>query len=394
VRRVAAHRGRPLAGLGGPLEELHVRREQLLRQAAALGRERLSHQVQRVLIAEHVQRIARSAVAWQAGGGQMSAFCLYFGAPNGKNREECRERSFCMQFGVTLPNMGVCSEPRMLAELAREAEAAGWDAVFVWDALYVRSDDPRNRTMCDPWIALAAIAMATERVTIGPIITPLARRRPWKLARETVSLDHLSNGRLVLPVGLGAIDDGGFSKVGEEIDRKLRAKRLDEGLAILAGLWSGRPFSFAGEQYQVEEMTFLPPPIQSPRIPIWVVAAWPRKTSMRRALRWDGVMPVKMNTDGSMEEMTPAEVGEMRRFIDGQRGAGTPYEVVIEAEAPGDASQAGATLRDYAEAGVTWWLEPVWKLFYAFPGEIEPLRERIRQGPPGLRAGVGRSGRD
>src|SRR5204863_4018588 len=119
----------------------------------------------------------------------------------------------------------------------------------------------------------------TTRVRIGAVLTPVSRRRPWKLARETVTLDHLSHGRLVLPVGLGALDDGGFGKVGEPTDRKTRAELLDEGLAILTGLWSGQPFSFHGEHYQVEELTFLPPPVQSPRIRIWVVGLWPHERS-------------------------------------------------------------------------------------------------------------------
>ncbi len=148
--------------------------------------------------------------------------------------------------------------------LTEEAEAAGWDGVFYWDGIYIESAGP----MYDPWVVLGAIAMCTERVRIGAILTPVSRRRPWKLARETVTVDHLSHGRLIVPVGLGALDDGGFGKVGEATDRKTRAQLLDEGLAILTGLWSGQPFSFHGEHYHLEEMTFLPSPVQSPRIPI------------------------------------------------------------------------------------------------------------------------------
>src|SRR5512137_2437705 len=133
-----------------------------------------------------------------------------------------------MYFGLNLPNMGVCGHTQALADLAVEAEAAGWDGVFVWDSVVVARDDARSSPACDPWIALAAIAARTQRVRIGPMITPLTRRRPWKLARETVTLDHLSDGRLILPVGLGALDDGAFSKVNEETDRKVRAERLDE----------------------------------------------------------------------------------------------------------------------------------------------------------------------
>lgn len=164
-----------------------------------------------------------------------------------------------MRYGVTLPYE---EDVRTIVDLGQEAEAAGWDGVFVWDGI------DHN----DPWITLAAIAARTERVRLGTMLTPLTRRRPWKVAQETATLDHLSNGRVVLPVGLGAPDTG-FAKYGEETDRKLRAQRLDEGLDILDGLWSGQPFSYHGEHYQLQDVTFAPTPMQSPRIPIWVVGA-------------------------------------------------------------------------------------------------------------------------
>jgi alkanesulfonate monooxygenase SsuD/methylene tetrahydromethanopterin reductase-like flavin-dependent oxidoreductase (luciferase family) len=180
-----------------------------------------------------------------------------------------------MRSGIVLPNMGVCADAGLVAELGREAEQAGWDGVFVWDALNVPIEEPRNAATCDGWIALGLLAAATRTVTIGPMITPPSRRRPWKLARETTTVDHLSGGRLVLPVGLGALDDAAFSKVGEETDRRRRAQRLDEALAILQGCWGGRPFSFSGEHFQVEETTFLPPSHQRPRVPVWVGALLP-----------------------------------------------------------------------------------------------------------------------
>ncbi len=297
-----------------------------------------------------------------------------------------------MRFGLDLPNMGACGDARVLAELAREAEEVGWEGIFIWDSVYAEMRDPRNLPTCDPWIALAAIATRTARVRIGTMVTPPARRRPWKLARETVTLDHLSNGRLILPVGLGALEDGAFTKVGEATDRKIRAQRLDEALAILNGLWSGRPFSFHGAHFQMDEMTFVPTPAQSPRIPVWVVGAWNRPKSMRRTLRWDGVLPFKMTADGtSLADggnnlaggMTPTDVREMKAFIDAQRAQTTPFDIVLEGETPGDdRARAAAIVRPYAEAGATWWLEPVWKLFYAAPGDLGILRARIQQGPP------------
>jgi alkanesulfonate monooxygenase SsuD/methylene tetrahydromethanopterin reductase-like flavin-dependent oxidoreductase (luciferase family) len=292
-----------------------------------------------------------------------------------------------MRFGLNLPNIGAYSDPRVLVDVAREAEAAGWDGAFVWDCIHVEPGDPRNRPACDPWIALAAMALATERIRLGPIITPVTRRRPWKLARETVTLDHLSNGRLIFPVGLGAVDEGGFARVNEERDRRLRAGRTDEGLEILTGLWSGQPFSFQGTYYQVDNMTFLPAPVQSPRIPIWLVGAWQREKSMRRALRYDGLLPAMMGDDGkaSQRNPTPDEVRDMRAYVEANRALTTPFDIVLQGETPGDdPGQAAAIVRSYAEAGATWWLEAVFWEVYRAPGTVESLLARIRQGPPRL----------
>ncbi len=263
-----------------------------------------------------------------------------------------------------------------IGELAQEAEAAGWDGVFIADAIAISVKNFPDIPWYDPWIALSVMAMRTERVRIGTIITPVSRRRPWKLVRETVTLDHLSGGRLTLGVGLGAAsDDGGFYKVGEAMDIKIRAERLDEGLAIMDGLWSGKPFSFSGEHYRVEEMSMLPRPAQSPRIPVWVVGVWPKMKSMRRALDWDGIIPQKYK---SMERMTPAEIQEMKQFIDERRTRTTPFDIVVGGVTPGgNRKRAVKIVRPFAEAGATWWLESVM-------ASMDALRARIKQGPPRL----------
>lgn len=272
-----------------------------------------------------------------------------------------------MQYGVIIPG----GDLDTILALATEAEAAGWDGVFYWDGINIPAAGP----MYDPWVVLAAIATRTERVRIGAIITPVSRRRPWKLARETVTLDHLSHGRLVVPVGLGALDDGGFGKVGEATDLRVRAAMLDEGLEVLTGLWSGQPFSYHGAHYDMEEMTFLPPPVQTPRIPVWIVAAWPRAKSMRRALRYDGILPQKM--DGADGAMTPDDIRAMRAFIAEQRAATTPFDIIMEGETPGDdPAQVAATVAPLAEAGATWWMETRWT------DGPDTLRARIAQGPP------------
>jgi len=277
-----------------------------------------------------------------------------------------------MQYGVTFPNVAA----RTLAELADEAEEAGWDGVFVWDIIWG----------IDAWVSLAAVAMRTERVRFGTMLTPLSRRRPWKVASEVVTLDHLSNGRVILPVGLGAVGpehaNNQFAQVGEELDRKVRAKMLDESLDILDGLWSGQPFSYNGEHYHIHDVTFAPTPVQSPRVPIWVVGAWPRMKSMRRVLRCDGVLPIKMNDDGSFAEMTPADIVALKMFIYEHRSQTTPFDIVMEGETPGDDPEKAASIvRPLAEAGVTWWLEAVWSTPET-QGGVEGMRRRVRQGPP------------
>lgn len=287
-----------------------------------------------------------------------------------------------MQYGIVLPTMGSGGDARTIADLAHDAEEAGWDGVFIWDVIYSQRDKPEEAVTCDPWIAMAAIAMSTERVRFGTMVTPLSRRRPWKVAREAVTLDHLSNGRLILPVGLGFVEDGGFSKVGEVTDRKQRAQILDESLDIITGLWSGQPFSYDGEHYHLQEMTFTPPPVQSPRIPIWVIGAWPRMKSMQRTLRYDGVIPARMASDGASGDMTPTDIQELKAYVAEQRSSQTPFDIVIEGETPGDdREKAIAIVQPSIEAGITWWLESVWSTPET-QGGVAGMRTRIQQGPP------------
>jgi luciferase-like monooxygenase len=261
-------------------------------------------------------------------------------------------------------------------EMAQEAEAAGWDGIFIADAIDIGMPNSPPFPWFDPWIVLAAMAMRTERIRIGTMITPVPRRRPWKLARETVTLDQLSKGRLIFGAGLGAAeDDGGFCKVGEAMDLKVRAQRLDEGLAILAGLWSGKPFSFSGEHYNVKEMTMLPAPVQSPRIPVWIPGVWTKQKSMERALRWDGIIPQKYK---SMERMKPGEVRELKQFVDEHRSSSAPFDIVVGGTTPGgNLKRAAKTVSAFEEAGATWWLESAMT-------SADKLLKRIKQGPPRL----------
>jgi alkanesulfonate monooxygenase SsuD/methylene tetrahydromethanopterin reductase-like flavin-dependent oxidoreductase (luciferase family) len=188
-----------------------------------------------------------------------------------------------LKFGVIVTGGPV----RDQVELARIAEEVGWDGVFTWDGIHVGD----AIEVSDPWALMAAFAMATDRVRLGAIIQPLSRRKPWEVARQSTTVDRLSNGRLVLPVGLGAVDDAGFGGVGEVTDRRTRAERLDESLQILQGLWSGERFGFEGRHYRFEPMAFHPTPVQRPGIPVWVVGLWPSERSMRRVIRYDGFLP-------------------------------------------------------------------------------------------------------
>jgi alkanesulfonate monooxygenase SsuD/methylene tetrahydromethanopterin reductase-like flavin-dependent oxidoreductase (luciferase family) len=277
-----------------------------------------------------------------------------------------------MKFGF----VGSYGSTDQILEMAVAAEASGWDGFFTWDGISVGTMDTY-----DPWSMLGAIAVRTSRITIGAMVFPLSRRRPWKVARETITVDHLSHGRLVIPVGLGTLDDGGFSRVSNEVtDRKARAERLDETLAILDLAWSGEPFSYAGTHYTVDNLVFRPTPVQKPRIPIWVVATYPSDRSMGRAVRWDGILP--SYRANPFDELKPEQVAEIVEWVGKHRSSDAPFEIVLEGVLPiGDQEAAANKVRPLAEAGATWWIESRWDLERDTP---EALLDRIRQGPPKL----------
>jgi alkanesulfonate monooxygenase SsuD/methylene tetrahydromethanopterin reductase-like flavin-dependent oxidoreductase (luciferase family) len=282
-----------------------------------------------------------------------------------------------MQYGLALPNGGPWGDARTLAELAQLAEDSGWDGVFLEDYIVWQSN--QSIPTHDPWIALAAIAMQTTRVRLGTQVTPLTRRRPWKLARETVTIDHLSHGRFILGVGLGDTgesvgSDVSFSHFNELRNPKERAQMLDEALKVLVGLWSGEPFQFEGKYYQVREVTFLPRPVQSPRIPIWVGGGFPLKGPTERAARWDGACLYRHKTHVLM----PEDILRLRDLVQGQRASLTGYDIAVGGSARrSDWEEEREYVRSLAEAGVTWWTE------YLPPdsGDVESVRDRIKKGP-------------
>jgi len=246
--------------------------------------------------------------------------------------------------GIFVAPFDELSDPRVIARLAADAEEKGFDGFFLWDHVNYR---PPTRAVADPWVAMSAIATATERVLIGPLVTPLSRRRIHKLARETATLDLLSGGRLVFGVGLGSDNNGELEPFGEVVDARERARLLDDGLDRLVDFWDGE---------------FEPRPLQQPRIPVWVAARWPNKRPMRRAARWDGLFPIDQEEPSQLEEMV-AYVNEHRDDAAG------PFEIVVD-------MPAGTDFGPWEDVGATWCLTG----FGQTPTEAE-VRAAIDAGP-------------
>jgi alkanesulfonate monooxygenase SsuD/methylene tetrahydromethanopterin reductase-like flavin-dependent oxidoreductase (luciferase family) len=276
-----------------------------------------------------------------------------------------------MQFAVNTPNFGAYSDARMMAGLAREAEEAGWDGFYIWDHMFWTW--PENQPVADPYVLLTAMAMSTERLRLGALVTPIARRRPHKLAREIVTLDHLTGGRITLGVGIGGDWFGDYSTFGEPTDDKTHAEMLDEGLDVLCGLWRGEKFSYEGTHYKIKDAHFIPTPVQGPRVPIWVAGMWPNKRPFRRAAQWDGVCPLRKDD----EPMTPDDFRAVLAYIGEHRTSNEPFDVIFGSKTLGESPQDAEKVGPYAEAGVTWWLEN-----FTWDDTLEQVHERVRKGPP------------
>jgi alkanesulfonate monooxygenase SsuD/methylene tetrahydromethanopterin reductase-like flavin-dependent oxidoreductase (luciferase family) len=235
-----------------------------------------------------------------------------------------------VRYGISVPNLDEFADPRRVAELARRAEEAGWDGFFVWDHVVFPYGTPE---VADPWVVLTAVALATERIRFGPLVTAVARRRPGTLARQTTTLDRLSGGRLVCGAGLGFTLAAEFGTWGEPVAPKVVARRLDEGLEVLAGLWSGQRVGFRGEQVTALDVTFQPTPVQRPRPPVWIGCDWPARRPLRRAARWDGVVPMVVSPDDGSWNPTPAVVTEIVAAVREQRAsAGLSADPGLDAE--------------------------------------------------------------
>ncbi|MDT7561591.1 MAG: hypothetical protein QOG76_215 [Pseudonocardiales bacterium] len=266
-----------------------------------------------------------------------------------------------LRSALWLPIFDDLAEPAVVARLAAEAEEAGWHGVFVWDHLRWRAP---VRQVADPWITLAAIATATERLRFGPMVTPLARRRPAKVAKETATLDRLSGGRLTLGVGLGSNRFGDeLRATGEELDDRRRAQMLDESLEILAAAWSGGPVHHHSRHYTVDGISFLPRPVQRPGVPVWVAGLPSNVKPLRRAARHDGFFPVNLEH--------PDQVADIVTTITDLRQAKTtPYDFAIPLP-------PGADPAPYAKAGATWWLVE----FAPETMSLDQVRGALRDGP-------------
>ena len=250
-------------------------------------------------------------------------------------------------------------------------EEAGWDGLFVWDHMLVWNGNEVH----DPWMLLAVAAASTERVVLGPMVTPLPRRRPWQVARQALTLDHISGGRCILGVGIGAPPEVEFEWFGEPADARERADMLDEGLEVVLGLWTGERFAHDGTHYRLHEMTFRPRPVQRPRIPIWVGGGWPAKAPFIRAARFEGVYPIDGPSAG-FEPLDPSTIAEIADLVHRHRTSPEPFEVSVFLAAPDDQT-ATDLLAAYRQAGVTW--VQVGPLFDEPP---EEFLARVKAGPP------------
>ena len=287
-----------------------------------------------------------------------------------------------MRFSINIPNFGDFADPGTVAAVASAAEQAGWDGLFVWDHVLHRR---HRRPFGDPWMLLTAAALATSRIRLGTLVTPVARRRPHQLARQVATLDVVSGGRVIFGAGLGGPIEDEYGSFGEPTDPIVLAERLDEGLELLQRYWSGEAVNHEGTHYRVRDVALLPASIQQPRPPVWIGGFWPHRRPMRRAAHWDGAVP--LFTDARHGHVPPVDqVSELVAYIRRHRSDelhDRPFEIVLGGATPGDPAKARDILGPLLEAGATWWDERQ----HQSSDEIDrlaPLLRRIEQGPPAV----------
>jgi alkanesulfonate monooxygenase SsuD/methylene tetrahydromethanopterin reductase-like flavin-dependent oxidoreductase (luciferase family) len=286
-----------------------------------------------------------------------------------------------MRFSINVPNFGDFADASTVARVASAVEEAGWDALFLWD--HVVHDKRHQRSFGDPWMLLTAAALATERIRLGPMVTPVPRRRPQQLARQVSTLDTLSAGRVIFGAGLGGPIDDEYGSFGEPTDPRLLAERLDEGLHLLDRYWSGESVAHAGRHYQVQDVTLLPRPVQRPRVPVWIGGFWPHRRPMRRAAGWDGAVPLFLSA-GHGHPPPVEEVRDLVAYVRAHRDSESahPFEVVLGGVSPADPGAARELLGPLIEAGATWWDER--RPIDDEVDRLEPVLRRVAAGPPTL----------
>lgn len=287
-----------------------------------------------------------------------------------------------MRFSINIPNFGDFADARTVASVAVAAEQAGWDALFVWDHVVHDKRRRRGQPFGDPWMLLTAAALATSRLGLGTMVTPVARRRPEQLARQVATLDSLSGGRVIFGAGLGGPIEDEFGSFGEPTDPVVLAERLDEGLELLQRYWSGDEVNHDGRHYQVRDVTLLPASTQRPRPPVWIGGFWPHRRPMRRAARWDGVVP--LFTTAPHGQVPPLDqVRDLVAYVGHYREDHSPFEIVLGGASPGDHAKARDLIAPLGDAGATWWDERQVQTSDDLY-RVAPVLRRINQGPPAL----------
>jgi alkanesulfonate monooxygenase SsuD/methylene tetrahydromethanopterin reductase-like flavin-dependent oxidoreductase (luciferase family) len=287
-----------------------------------------------------------------------------------------------MHFSINIPNFGDFADPRSVATVAAAAEQAGWDGLFVWDHVVHDKRERRGKPFGDPWMLLTAAALATSRIRLGPLVTPVARRRPQQLARQVATLDALSGGRVIFGAGLGGPIEDEYASFGEPTDPAVLAERLDEGLDLLQRYWSGSPVDHDGRHYQVRDVTLLPATVQRPRPPVWIAGFWPNRPPMRRAARWDGAVPLFTSARHGHAPHAD-EVRELVAYVERHRDdpKDTPFEIVLGGVSPAEDAKAHDLIGPLIDAGATWWDERQLQTSDALD-RLDPVLRRIEQGPP------------
>lgn len=287
-----------------------------------------------------------------------------------------------MRYSINIPNFGDFADPRTVAEVARAAEQAGWDGLFVWDHVVHDKRLRRGQPFGDPWVLLAAAAMTTSRIRLGTLVTPVPRRRPEQLARQVATLDLLTGGRMVFGAGLGGPIEDEFASFGDTTDPVVLAERLDEGLELLQRYWSGATVNHEGRHFRVRDVALLPATVQQPRPPVWIAGWWPNRRPMRRAAAWDGAAPLF----ASARHGYPPARDDVRALVDYLRScrgtrADEPFDIVV-----GGATEAGTAadiIGPLQEAGITWWDERLRQDVDEFD-KLAPVMRRIEGGPAHL----------